>query len=75
MEPGVDMPEPKSIRHDGRIYTPVGRDERDCMRYSVQTPGGVAPAALYHQLQNGKLVIAHDGTDCSDGASSGLFGK
>ena len=67
MEQNVDIPEPEAIRHDGRIYTPVGQDERGCMRYTVRIPGGAAPAVLYHQLQNGKFVIAHDGTDCTNG--------
>ena len=73
MEPGADVPNPDVIRHDGRIYTPVGQDERGCIRYSAQITGGVAPAALYHQLQNGKFVIAHDGTDCANGGLGSLI--
>lgn len=66
-ELGNDTPELETIHDDGRIYTPVELDDRSCMRYSVQITGGVAPAALYHRLRNGKFVIAHDGTDCTDG--------
>ena len=66
METGVGVPHLDVIRHNGRIYTPVGQDGRGCMRYSVQIPDGVAPAALYHQLQNGEFVIAHDGTNCAN---------
>lgn len=67
-ELGNDAPELETIHEDGRIYTPVGLDDRGCMRYSVQITGGVAPAALYHRLRNGKYVIAHDGTNCTDGS-------
>ena len=66
-ESRIDGPEPETIHDDGRVYTPAGLDDRGCMRYSVQITGGVAPAALYHQLRNGKFVVAHDGTDCTDG--------
>ena len=67
MEPGIDAPELETIHDDGRIYTPVGLDDRGCMRYSVQITGGVALASLYHRLRNDKFVIAYDGTDCTDG--------
>ena len=66
-EPANDAPGLEAIHDDGRIYTPVGLDDRGCMRYSVQITGGVAPAVLYHRLRNGKFVIANDGTDCTDG--------
>ena len=65
VEPDDDAPNPEALRHEGRIYTPVGQDERGCMRYSVQIPGGVAPAALYHRLQDGKFVLANNVTDCT----------
>ena len=63
----VDDPELEALHDDRHIYTPDGLDDRGCMRYSVQITGGVAPATLYHRLRNGKFVIAHDGTDCTDG--------
>ena len=73
MGPDGDAPSTETLHHEGRIYTPVGQDERGCIRYSAQIPGGVAPAALYHQLQNGKFVIAHDGTDCANGGLGSLI--
>ncbi|MCY4286409.1 MAG: hypothetical protein OXC65_13860 [Thiotrichales bacterium] len=39
------------------IYTPRGTDANGCTLYSVQVPGGIAPAAMFYQDEDGRFVF------------------
>lgn len=41
----------------GMIYTPRGTDANGCTLYSVHVPGGIAPAAMFYQDEDGRFVL------------------
>lgn len=46
------------IIEDGAIYTPVAIGPLRCVLYSVEMPGGYAPAALVYRNDNGSFSYA-----------------
>ena len=43
------------VMRDGIVYTPVSVGSHGCVLYSVQIPGGQAPAALAYQSTDGQF--------------------
>lgn len=42
-----------TILQEGVVYTPVDRSAEGCVLYNVRIPGGLAPAALVYQNEEG----------------------
>lgn len=41
----------------GAVYTPRGTGANGCTLYSVHVPGGIAPAAMFYQDEDGRFVL------------------
>ena len=66
---GLDKPEAVPVTqglgppvvHDGVVYTPAAVDRRGCVLYSVQIPGGRAPAAMVYRSAEGLFSYGRPG--------------
>ena len=58
-----------SIIEDGAIYTPVAIGPMGCVLYSIEIPGGYAPAALVYRSDEGSFSYAR--TESCEGADDG----
>ena len=50
-------PSAEPITRGGMVYTPRATDANGCTLYSVYVPGGIAPAAMFYQGEDGKFVL------------------
>jgi len=51
------LPPAEPETRGGMIYTPRGTDANGCTLYSVHVPGGIAPAAMFYQDEDGRFVL------------------
>ena len=56
--PSLPDDEASSIIEDGVIYTPVDVGPMGCVLYSIEIPGGQAPAALVYRSDDGSFSYA-----------------